>query len=146
MQISYNGVKFIQNEEGFRGTAYLDSGGVPTLGFGSTWVDGKPVEMGMTCTEKQAELYMETHLANVQTAINQMVKAPLTQNQFDALASFCYNLGTGALRESTLLKLLNQYQYTEAAKQFDRWVHVNGKPVPGLIARRRRERSMFESK
>lgn len=144
MQISFNGVKFIQNEEGFRGTAYLDTGGVWTLGYGTTWIDGKPVEQGMTCTEQQATLYMEAHLAAVQTAINQLVKVPLSQNQFDALASFTYNLGERALASSTLLKLLNQYQYSAAAMQFDRWVNDNGKPVPGLVARRRRERALFE--
>lgn len=144
MQISHNGIVFIEDAEGFRSTAYKDGGGVWTIGFGTTFIDGQPVEEGMTCTVQQAEVYMQGHLASVQTAVNQLVRVPMKQGMFDALCSFVYNLGVKAFRESTMLTLLNKGQYKEAGAQFDKWVYDNGKVVPGLISRRRRERDMFD--
>lgn len=144
MQLSYNGIKFLQDEEGFRAKAYLDGGGVPTIGYGTTVINGKPVEMGMTCTQQEAELWMQAHLAKVQTCVNQGVRVPLKQDQFDMLCSFVYNLGENAFLKSTLLCKLNTGDYVGAGAQFDRWVYDNGKVVNGLVGRRRRERSNFD--
>lgn len=145
MQISFNGVKFIEDAEGYRAAAYRDGGGVWTIGYGTTHVDGKPVEQGMTCNAAQARIWMEHDLAATQTAINTLVKCPLKQNQYDSLASFVYNIGIESFRNSTMLKLLNSYQYREAAAQFNRWVMDNGVPVRGLQSRRLRERALFEA-
>jgi lysozyme len=144
MQISYKGLSFLKDQEGFKDTAYKDSGGVWTIGYGTIRVDGKPVVQGMTCTEPQAAAWMESHLASVQTAINQAVRTQLTQHQFDALCSFVYNEGEGAFRSSTLLGKINVNDFIGAGKQFDRWVYVGKNVIPGLIARRRRERDVFE--
>jgi lysozyme len=144
MQLSYNGLKFIEDAEGFRPEAYRDGGGVWTIGYGTTHVDGKPVEAGMTCTRSQADLWMAADTASVQTAINQLVKVPLKQSQFDALVSFTYNEGIGAFRTSTLLKLLNQSNYQMAQAEFARWNKDNGVVVPGLVSRRFREARLFE--
>lgn len=144
MQLSYNGVKLIEDEEGFRDRAYKDGGGVWTIGFGTTHVDGKPVQEGMTCTLSQAEIWMQMDTASVQTAINQLVKVPLKQNQFDALVSFTYNEGIGSFRTSTMLKLLNAGNYVAASAEFGRWNKDNGKVVAGLVSRRLREQSLFE--
>lgn len=145
MQISYNGLKFIKNEEGFRAEAYRDTGGVWTLGFGTIKVDGRPVEAGQTCTEQEAEAWLHSDLAWAQTAVNQLVKVPLKQHQFDALVSFVYNVGETAFRNSTMLKLLNGALYMDASKQFARWVFDNGKIITGLVKRRMRERALFEA-
>lgn len=145
MQISYNGKKLIQELEGFKGTAYLDTGGVWTVGYGTTKIEGKPVEAGQTCDEKRAQEWLSADLAWAQTAVNTLVKVRLSQPMFDALTSFVYNVGENAFARSTMLQLLNGAQYEAAAQQFDRWVYDNGKLVKGLVSRRREERSLFEA-
>lgn len=144
MQISYQGVKLLESLEGLRLVAYRDIAGVWTLGYGTTRVDGKPVEEGMVCTPQQAELYMEKDLAPAQTAVNTLVKCPLKQTQFDALVCFVYNIGVEAFRNSTMLKLLNTYQYSLAADQFPRWSQAGGKVSQGLLNRRMKEQALFK--
>lgn len=144
MQISHSGLSFLKDQEGFKDTAYRDSGGVWTVGYGTIQVDGKAVVQGMKCTEPQAALWMQGHLALVQTSINQLIRTQLTQNQFDALCSFVYNEGETAFAKSTMLRLINTNDFIGAGKQFDRWVFVGPNIVAGLVARRRRERDLFE--
>lgn len=146
MQISFNGIQFLKRWEGFKAEAYKDTGGVWTIGYGTIKWMGKPVEQGMKMTEKEAELALQADLAWAQTAVNQLVRYPLTQNMFDALVSFVYNVGESAFRRSTLLRLLNQGRVADAAKQFERWKFDNGKVVQGLLNRREAERALFERK
>jgi lysozyme len=145
MQISHNGLELVKDAEGFRDTAYKDTGGVWTIGYGTTRVDEKPVEQGMHCTEPQASLWLQSDMAAAQTCVNQGVKVPLTQNAFDALCSLCYNIGIAAFRSSTLLRLLNAGDYKGASAQFRRWDMDNGKHIPGLLSRRLRETSLFDT-
>ncbi len=143
MQSSFNGKKLIQELEGYKDKAYVDTGSVWTIGFGTTVINGKPVEAGQTCTSEQAQAWLEESLAWTQTAVNKLVKAPLTQNMFDALVSFVYNIGENAFARSTMLQLLNSGQYGPASKQFERWVYDNGKIIPGLVSRRKQEQRLF---
>lgn len=145
MQISYNGLTLLKELEGFRKEAYKDTGGVWTIGYGTTRVSGKPVEAGLTCTESQAQAWLSDDIAWAQTAVNKLVKVPLKQGMFDALVSFVYNVGEEQFRRSTLLRLLNLKQYIEASKQFAQWKYDNGKVVNGLINRRIKETAMFNS-
>lgn len=144
MQISYMGIQTLKEREGFRAKAYKDGGGVWTIGYGTTKVDGRPVEEGMECTREQAEVWLYQDLASTQTAINQLVRVLLSQHQFDALCLLVYNIGEGAFGKSTMLRKLNTQDYIGAAKEFDRWVYDEGKVVKGLIMRRRIERDIFE--
>lgn len=144
MQISYSGIAFLKEREGFRKEAYLDTGGVWTIGFGTIKWKGKPVEAGQTISDKEAEIALVEDLAWAQTAVNKLVKVKLTQNMFDALVSFVYNIGESAFSKSTLLRVLNVGNYNEVGAQFERWVYDNGKVVKGLLARRQLERSLFE--
>lgn len=146
MQISYNGIQFLKQWEGFKADAYKDTGGVWTIGYGTIRWNGRPVEQGMKMSEKEAELALQADLAWAQTAVNKLVKYPLTQNMFDALVSFVYNVGESAFSRSTLLRLLNQGQVADAAKQFERWKFDNGKVIQGLLNRREAERALFERK
>jgi lysozyme len=145
MQISYNGLQLLKELEGFRKEAYLDTGGVWTIGYGTTRVEGKPVEAGLTCTEAQAQQWLSEDIAWAQTAVNKLVKVPLKQGMFDALVSFVYNVGEDQFRRSTLLRLLNLKQYIEAGKQFLLWKYDNGKVIQGLINRRHKELAMYNS-
>lgn len=145
MQISYNGIEFLKDQEGFRAKAYKDGGGVWTIGYGTTMIDDKPVQDGMVCTEAQALVWFMADLAWAQTAVNKLVKVALKQTQYDSLVSFTYNEGEHQFETSTLLRLLNLGNYVDAAKQFDRWVYDNGQIIAGLVSRRHRERQMFET-
>lgn len=146
MQISYKGKELLKELEGFRQHAYLDTGGVWTIGYGTTKIDGKPVEAGQTITEKEAQQWLDSDLAWAQTAVNKLIKVKLTQNMFDALTSFVYNIGENAFARSTLLQLLNTGQYAAASQQFKRWVYDNKKVVKGLVTRRMKEQALFEER
>lgn len=130
----------IKTAEGLRLTAYLDTGGVWTIGYGHTGVD---VREGLTIPLSEAERLLTRDLRVAEKHVNEAVKVKLTQNQFDALVSFVYNVGGGAFRSSTLLKLLNAGDYEGAANQFPRWNKDNGKVVAGLTNRRHEERVLF---
>lgn len=141
MNYSTNGLELTKKFEGCVLKAYQDVANVWTIGYGHT--DG--VEAGQTCTQAQADAWL---LADVQTAVSAVTKAvvvPLTQNQFDALVDFTFNLGEGALRKSTLLKLLNTKNYQSAAVQFPLWNHANGRENADLTARRLAEQTLFNS-
>jgi lysozyme len=99
----------------------------------------------MRVTEKEAEADLEADLAWAQTAVNQLVKVKLSQNMFDALVSFVYNVGESAFKKSTMLRLLNMGLYQMAGAQFMRWVYDNGEKIGGLLNRRREERKQFET-
>lgn len=139
MNISSDGIALIERFEGCRLNAYLDSVNVPTIGVGHTL----GVKMGQTITQDQADEFLHEDCADAEFDVNTWVTVPLTQGQFDALTSFCFNLGGGALRSSTLLKLLNASDYQGASDQFPAWCRAGGVILPGLVARRAAERAMF---
>ena len=138
------GIELIKEFEGCRLTAYKCPAGVWTIGFGHTGsVDGKAITSGMTITAAKATELLKGDLAKFEAAVNAYVTAPITQNMFDALASFTYNVGAGALKGSTLLRKLNAKDYNGAADEFLRWNKAGGKVLNGLVRRRGRERSLF---
>lgn len=141
MKNSKNGIRFIQQWEGCRLTSYQDGGGVWTIGTGHT----RGVTAGQTITQVQADQYLDDDLQSVNNALNSVVSAPVNQNQYDALSSFTFNLGSGALKHSTLLRLLNQGNYAGAADEFPKWCFDNGKVIQGLVNRRNAEQSLFLS-
>lgn len=145
MRTSTKGFDLIKASEGLRLTAYPDpaTGGDPwTIGYGTT----RGVKQGMRITAEQADQYLKADVARFEPELANLVKVPLTQNQWDALMSFVYNLGSANLASSTLLKLLNVGDYTRAAEQFGRWNKAAGKEMAGLTKRRAAEQSLFLSK
>lgn len=144
--ISEKGYAIIREFEGFKAEAYLDIGGVWTIGFGTIkYPNGQRVKKGDTCTREQAEQWLKNDCKWVDACFDKYVTAKTTQNQFDALASFVYNIGETAFAKSTMLTLLNQNNFTAAANQFDRWVFDNGKRITGLANRRTKEKALFLS-
>lgn len=141
MQTSESGIKFIRDHEGCVLTAYQDGGGVWTIGVGHT----RGVKAGQAITKAQADAFLADDIAPVETCINQSVEVALNQNQFDALASFIFNVGETAFKKSTLLKKLNAGDYRGAADQFTRWVYDNNVFVQGLYNRRVDEKALFLS-
>lgn len=146
MQISNNGIALIKQFEGCRLTAYQDSVGVWTIGYGWTQpVDGKPIRAGMTIKQDTAERLLKTGLVSYENDVARLVKVGLSQGQFDALVSFTYNLGARSLSTSTLLQKLNAGDYAGAADEFLRWNKAGGKVLTGLTHRREAERALFLS-
>ena len=128
--------------------SYLDSGGVATIGYGSTYDFDKQrkVQMGDIITKEQAERWLQITTSKDAEEIKRIVKVPLNNNQLNALISLSYNIGINAFKTSTMLKLLNSgADKNEVAQQFDRWVFDNGVKVKGLINRRNAEKNLFLS-
>jgi lysozyme len=133
--------------EGKKLKAYLDQGGVWTIGFGSTYNidENRKVKEGDTITEATALRWLKTITANLQADIKALVKVPVTQNQLDSLTSLAYNIGLTAFKDSTLLNRLNAGKpKSEVGEQFMRWVFVKGVMNQGLVNRRSKERELFE--
>jgi lysozyme len=129
----------IQKYEGLSLTAYQDIVGVWTIGYGST----NSVKPNMVITEAQAVERLHSDVASAVRCVNSRVTREISQNQFDALVSFTFNLGCAALVSSTLLKLLNVGDISGAAAEFGRWTHAGVRVLPGLVARREAERKLF---
>lgn len=131
----------IKDFEGVRLTSYKDMVGVWTIGYGHT----KTAKPGMRITMYGATELLRQDLVWVEKAIKRNVKVPLTQNQYDALASWVFNLGETNLRKSTLLKKLNAGDYTGAGQEMLRWNKAGGKVVRGLTRRREAEVALWMS-
>lgn len=143
---SDQGLDLIRQFEGYSSLAYPDpgTGGKPyTIGYGTTVADGKPVYSGQTCTAEQAKAWLRYDVASTGYDVWHLLKVPVTQNQFDALVSFVYNVGSHAFAKSTLLRKLNASDYAGAAEEFLRWDKAGGQPLRGLTRRRRAERELF---
>ena len=139
MKTSIGGINIIKKHEGCKLEAYQDSVGVWTIGYGQTgFALGKKIQKGLKITQVQADFLLMHNIIPFENAINKLVKVKLKQNQFDALVDFVYNIGINAFSKSTLLKLLNQGKYKEAADQFLMW----NKPKE-LIKRRQEEKALF---
>ena len=141
MSISETGISLIKKWEGFRANAYRDPVGIWTIGYGHI----KGVKPGQYISEPDALKLLREEVKAYEAAVHNLVSVPLNQNQYDALTSFCYNVGKGALKHSTLLELLNREDYRAAADQFLRWVKGAGRTLPGLVSRRQEERGLFLS-
>jgi lysozyme len=139
MRLSLNGAQLIQRFEECRLVAYPDSKGVPTIGWGHT----AGVKLGDTCTQQQADQWFFQDTQFAASEVSLLVHVPLTQNQFDALVSFVYNIGDTQFCDSTLLHLLNARQYQAAAAEFPKWEFCNRVPLAGLEARRLAEQALF---
>ncbi|HEJ7888716.1 TPA: lysozyme [Serratia liquefaciens] len=146
MQVSNSGISLIKQFEGCRLSAYQDSVGVWTIGYGWTQpVDGRKIGPGMVIDQATAERLLKCGVVQYEQGVNQLVKVIITQGQFDALVSFAYNLGLRSLSTSTLLRKLNAGDKQGAADEFGKWVNAGGVRLNGLVKRREAERKLFLS-
>jgi lysozyme len=153
MTPSNNCLDLIRKSEGLKLQMYDGDGseaGNCTIGYGhyihSGPIDGRESEHPFVngITEDQAEDLLIADAAMFGAELSPLVKVPLTQNQFDALVDFVFNLGCTRFASSTLLLKLNQGDYAGAAAEFGRWVYVSGKVSPWQVNRRASERELFE--
>ena len=139
MKTSAEGLALIKKFEGLELTAYQCAAGVWTIGYGHT----KDVQEGDEWSEAHADHMLEVELEEFEEYINDNVTVALSQNQFDALVSWVYNLGPANLKASTMLKVLNSGDYEGVPAQIQRWNKAGGKVLEGLIRRRKAEALLF---
>lgn len=146
MRVSEGFIQLLESFEGFRSCPYKDQGGVPTIGIGTITypVGGIKVTMADKCISKEtAETYLKSFVAGIETELDDVLPR-VTQNQYDALMSLIYNIGTGAFKNSTLLRKLKVNTSDPSIKQeFYRWCNVNKKPNQGLLERRHKEANLY---
>jgi lysozyme len=139
MKTSQKGIDLIKHFEGCELKAYKCPAGVWTIGYGHI----KGVQEGDVITEQQADEMLVEELNEYENYINTLVTVPLNQNQYDALVSWVYNLGSSNLNSSTLLKVLNSGDYAGVPEQIMRWNKAGGKVLEGLTRRRQAEADLF---
>ena len=145
MEYSKNGAHLTESFEGLRLTAYPDpgTGGAPwTIGYGHT---GPDVHPGLTITQEQAEELLMQDTQKAAAAVNAKVTGDITQEEFDALVDFVFNVGAGNFAASTLLKKVNSGDIHGAAAEFEKWDMAAGKHMAGLLRRRHAESEEFLS-
>jgi len=142
MKISKEGIALIKKFEGCELEAYQDSVGVWTIGYGHT----KDVEQGLKITQEEAEAMLETELLEYEGYVEALVDIGLSQNQFDALVCWTYNLGPTNLKNSTMLTVLNQARIEDVPYEMKRWNKAGGEVLQGLVRRREAEALLFEGK
>lgn len=141
MKIGDAGLALIKEYEGCRLEAYQDSVGIWTIGYGHT----SGVQAGDKCTQDEADAWLLEDVKHAETCVNGAVTVPLTQNEFDALVSFVFNLGCKQFRSSTLLRKLLDSDYDGAAAELKRWNKAGGQVLAGLTKRRAAEEKLFET-
>ena len=142
MKVSKKGIDLIKKFEGLRLDAYRCPAGKLSIGYGHT----EGVFEGQKISENEADLLLQEDLKTFEQGLCKMLNAEelsVTQNQFDALISFAYNLGLSALAGSTLWRLLTHGDIQGAADEFTKWIYAGGKPLEGLKRRRAAERELF---
>lgn len=142
MQISEKGLELIKQYEGFSATIYLCPAGKLTIGYGHVIASGDKFS-GRAITKEKAEILLKQDVSTVEKTLADLIISQLLQNQFDALVSFVYNVGSKAFEKSTLLRLLNKNKLDLAAEEFSRWIFAGGVAQKGLIRRRSAEKLMF---
>jgi lysozyme len=147
-KISKKGIDLIKKYEGFSSKPYLCPANVPTIGFGATFYpDGRKVKLtDEPISEVIAEVILKKQLEKFEQYVDSYSTDKLNQNQFDALVSFCFNLGPANLKASTLLKKVNANSSDPTIKdEFMKWVKAGGKTLKGLVSRRAEEASLYFS-
>ncbi len=149
MKLDKKGLDLIKEFEGLKLKPYLCSAKVPTIGYGNTFYENN-VKVKMSdapITKQRAEDLLKINADRFASKVVNLIKKPVTQNQFNALVSFAYNVGSGALASSTLLKKVNvNPNDTTIANEFMRWNKAGGVPVQGLTNRRKKEAELYFSK
>ena len=141
--ITQNGLDLIKRFEGFSRTVYFCPAGYPTIGYGHVVKDDEDFSAGIN--EAQAEELLRQDAQIAQRAVLRLINVPLTDGQFDALVSFTFNLGGGALQRSTLRRKVNRSEHEAVPHELMRWVWAGGRKLRGLVRRRKAETELYSS-
>lgn len=143
--ITKEGLELIKRFEGFEPEVYLDAAGYPTIGYGHLIRKEEGNMYANGITEAAAEALLSKDVWSAERAVLRLIKVPLTDGQFDALVSFTFNLGGGALQRSTLRRKINREEHSEVPEQLMRWVWAGGRKLRGLMRRRKAEALFYQS-
>lgn len=141
--ITQDGLDLIKRFEGFSPTVYICPAGYPTIGYGHLVREHELDRYEQGITEQEAEDLLRRDVQVAERAVLRLIDVPLTDGQYDALVSFTFNLGAGALQRSTLRRKVNREEHADVPTQFRRWVWAGGKRLRGLIKRRAAESGMY---
>ena len=141
--ITQDGLDLIKRFEGFSPTVYICPAGYPTIGYGHLVREHELDRYEQGITEQEAEDLLQRDVQVAERAVLRLIDVPLTDGQYDALVSFTFNLGAGALQRSTLRRKVNREQHVEVPKQLMRWVWAGGRKLKGLIRRREAEALIY---
>ena len=141
--VSDSGLALIRFFEGFQPKLYLCPGGYHTIGYGHVVRDGEAFPGGITPAEAESLLRQDVEAA--ENAVDRLLPVPLSPGQFDALVSFTFNLGAGALQRSTMRQKASRGDHEAAAREFPRWIYAGGRPLKGLLRRRLAEARLYET-
>ena len=147
MKLNQNGYNLIKQFEGCKLTAYQDSIGVWTIGYGSTYYeDMQKVKKGDKVSQERANEIFEFVASRFARNVDDIITSKPTQNQFNAVVSLAYNIGLGNFQKSTLLKKLNKNPNDKTIKdEFMKWVNAGGRKLQGLVNRRKKEAEIYYS-
>jgi lysozyme len=137
--ITKNGIDLIKRFEGFEPKIYLDAAGLPTIGYGHLLRSDEAEIFKNGISPEAGEALLIKDVLSAECAVLRLVRVPLTDGQFDALVSFTFNLGSGALQRSTLRRKVNREEHDEVPEQFMRWIWAGGRRLRGLMRRRKEE-------
>ena len=143
--VTDEGLALIKRFEGFSPTIYVCPGGWPTIGYGHVVQEGERERFAGGINEDEAEDLLRRDVAMAERAVLRLITVPLTDGQFDALTSFTFNLGSGALQCSTLRRKVNREEHGAVPAEFGRWVWAGGRKLEGLVRRREAEAVHYAS-
>lgn len=141
--ITTDGIDLIKRFEGFSSKTYLDAAGLPTIGYGHLLRPGEAEMFHNGISEEAGVALLIKDVLVAERAVLRLIRVPLTNGQFDALVSFTFNLGSGALQQSTLRRKVNREEHSDVPAEFMRWVWAGGRKLKGLVRRREAEKNMY---
>lgn len=137
--VTQHGINLIKRFEGFESKIYLDAAGLPTIGYGHLLRAGEAEMFKNGISPEAGVALLIKDVLYAEQAVLRLINVPLTDGQFDALVSFTFNLGSGALQRSTLRRKVNREEHHEVSREFMRWVWAGGRKLKGLARRRKAE-------
>ena len=138
-----DGLALIKRFEGFASEIYVCPGGWPTIGYGHVVREGEHARFAGGIDEATAEDLLRRDVGTAERAVLRLIRVPLADGRFDALSSFAFNLGAGALQRSTLRRKVNREEHDAVPREFRRWVWAGGRRLKGLIRRREAEAALY---
>ena len=141
--ITQDGLNLIKQFEGFSAVPYLCTAGYLTVGYGHLVKTQEKERFAAGISEQDAQSMLQVDVGVAERAVLRLITVPLTDAQFDALVSFTFNLGAGALQRSSLRRKVNREEHADVPAEFMKWVWAGGRKLKGLVSRRAAEAAMY---
>ena len=141
--ITQDGLNLIKQFEGFSAVPYLCPAGYLTVGYGHLVKTQEKERFAAGISEHDAQSMLQVDVGVAERAVLRLITVPLTDAQFDALVSFTFNLGAGALQRSSLRRKVNREEHADVPAEFMKWVWAGGRKLKGLVSRRAAEAAMY---